>query len=254
MIKNIANKRTPLIKFIDYILYFFIFGGNTLISGSIVHALEFSVINIVMFFIGLFLTIAGTYWHEMFFTAKENRKEISLKNNIITIIIAVSSGSIAGGILHWEEGPKFGLYIVVSGFILSIITAILYNPKPIKDVLTSFFIKTGMFAGMSFVSGTIVHSVNIWFTNNYLIIVGVVLTVFCSLLNEALYKKRSVSYFVKEGILLLFLTIGIGGITGGVLHFTVNTIYALTIIVGGFAISVTASMFKNSGTLVELRK
>lgn len=249
--KNIKSVRA---RAVDYILYFFIFGGNTLMSGSIVHALEFSPTNIAMFFTGLLLTIVGTYMHQNLFMDKEKRQKFNLKNYSVTILVAVSSGCIAGGILHWQEGPYFALYIIISGFILSIITTFLYTMKPIKDILTGYFVKTGMFAGMSFVSGTIVHSVNIWFSNYALIFIGILLAVGCSLINESLYKKRTVKYFLKESLILLFLTMGIGGITGGILHFEVNISYALTLIIAGFIISFSSAMCKREGTLVELRK
>lgn len=248
------NKKSFKLRTIDYILYFFIFGGNTLMSGSLVHALEFSLNNIAMFFIGLILTTTGTYMHQYIFSDKEKRQKVSLSNQSVTILIAVSSGSIAGGILHWQQGPKFALFIIISGFILSLITTLLYTMKPIKDILISFFVKTGMFAGMSFISGSIVHSINIWFTNYLLILIGIVLAVGCSLINESLYKKRTINYFLKESLILLFLTMGIGGITGGILHFEVNSSFALMLLTVGIIVSFTSAMFKREGSLVELRR
>lgn len=245
-------KRNIKTKSLDYMLYTAIFGGITLVSGSIVHALQFSITNIVFLIVGLILTTGATYLHDSIFST--NKESFIFSNFLISIITAVSSGTITGGILHWQESPKFSLYLIISGFVLSMVTTLLFSTKPLKILLANYFIKLSIFSGMSFISGSIVHALNSWFSNFALIFIGAAMTIIASILNEVLIKKRKISHFIPDSIILLFLSIGIGGITGGVLHFTVNLQYAVSLITVGTIMSYSAALFKNNGSLVELRK
>lgn len=245
-------KRNIKIKSLDYLLYTAIFGGITLVSGSIVHALQFSVSNIVFLLVGLVLTTGATYLHDSIFSTK--KEPFVFSGFIISVITAVSSGTITGGILHWQESPKFALYLIISGFFLSIITTLLFSTKDLKSLFANYFIKLSIFSGMSFISGSIVHALNSWFSNFALIFIGVAMTIIASILNEMLIKKRKISHFIPDSLILLFLSLGIGGITGGILHFTINLQYAAVLISAGTFISYSAALFKNNGSLVDLRK
>lgn len=245
-------KRSIKIKSLDYLLYTAIFGGITLVSGSIVHALEFSISNIVFLIVGLILTTVATYLHDSIFST--SKEPFNFSSFFISIITAVSSGTITGGILHWQESPRFAIYLITSGFTLSIIATLLFSNKPLKTLFANYFIKLSIFSGMSFISGSIVHALNSWFSNFALIFIGAAMTIIASILNEVLMKKRKISHFISDSIILLFLSIGIGGITGGVLHFNINLQYAAALITIGTLMSYSAALFKNNGSLVDLRK
>lgn len=246
-----STQRNLLVKTIDYILYFATFGGITFIAGSIVHALTFSMSSIVMLVTGLVMYVASTVVRD-----RLNRtfKPRTFESYVVAILTAVGAGVISGGILHWQEGPRFGLYLVVSGLALSFTSNLLYGTNSIKEILRDYVLNVSMFAGISFISGSVAHAANSWFTNYSLIFIGLILTPGAALLKQKYSGGGMNEKVVKNTIILVALSLGIGGITGGVLHFGVNMQYALKLMVAGVIISYLAALFKTEGSLVNLRK
>jgi MFS family permease len=256
ILKNIdleSDNRSILIKSIDYGLYFATFGGITFISGTIVHALQFSLYSVLLFFIGLVISPLATILRDKLTVIGTNQKPKAFQDYVSTIVTSVSSGIVAGGILHWQESPRFGLYVVIGGLVMALTATFLYSTKSTKETISNFFISLAMFSGISFISGSVVHSMNSWFNNSFLIFIGIALTPGALVIKEKLSGKKNLN-LIKDAILLIFLSLGIGGITGGVLHFEVNVAYAMKLIIGGLIISYTAAMFKNNGSLADLRK
>jgi MFS family permease len=248
-----SENRSILLKSIDYLLYFATFGGITFISGSIVHALQFSLYSVLLFVIGLVISPIATILRDKLTVVGTNQKPKTFEDYVSTIVTSVSSGIVAGGILHWQESPRFGLYVVISGLVMALTATYLYSNKSTKETISNFFISLAMFSGISFISGSVVHAMNSWFSNSILIFIGIALTPGALVIKEKFSGKKNLN-LIKDAILLIFLSLGIGGITGGVLHFEVNVVYAMQLIIGGFIISFTAAMFKNKGSLADLRK
>lgn len=246
-----STQRNLLVKTADYILYFATFGGITFIAGSIVHALTFSMSSIVMLVTGLVMYITSTVVRDRL---NKNIKPRTLEMYIVAILTAVGAGVVSGGVLHWQEGPRFGLYLVISGLVLSAASNLLYGTNSIKEILRDYLLNISMFAGISFISGSVAHAANSWFTNYGLIFIGLILTPGAALLKQRYSGDGMNKKMVKNTFILVALSLGIGGITGGILHFNVNMQYALKLIIAGVIISYLAALFKTEGSLVNLRK
>lgn len=247
-----SQKRSLKLKTLDYFLYFATFGGITFISGSIVHALEFSLYSVFLLLIGVIISPAATILRDRWSTQKPESKPKDFETYFAMIITSVSAGIVGGGILHWQESPRFGLYLVVSGLIMSLSSSFLYKKGTIKSILTNYLLSLAMFSGISFISGSVVHAMNAWFSNFTLIFVGILLTP-GALIIKQIKSNTDKKNLVGDILILVFLSLGIGGITGGILHFEVNVAYALKLIIGGFIISFTTALFKNNGSLADLR-
>lgn len=245
------QKRSFYEKTMDYVLYFATFGGIAFIAGALVHALTLSTFNIVILIVGLILTPWSIIKRERIAKQAPLSKQ-DYERIIATISISVSAGCISGGILHWQENPVFGFYIVVSGFIFALIASILYATKPWKETVINFILGMAIFSGISFVSGSVVHAMNDWFSNFFLIALGLIMTPVAIIIKGKLASNGQV-FKIKDLFILLFLTLGIGAITGGVIHFEINAHFSSILIVAGLFISYAAALFKNQGTLVDLR-
>lgn len=248
------TKRSLLVRTVDYFLYFATFGGITFIAGSIVHALTFSLSSIAFLLSGLVMYIAATIIRDRLSLQEQRTKTRTFETYLVAILTAVGAGVVSGGILHWQEGPRFGLYLVISGLALSVTSNLLYGTDSIKKILREYVLNLSMFAGISFISGSVAHAMNSWFTNYGLVLIGLVLTPGAAILKQKYSSGGLKGNTLKNMIILVLLSLGIGGITGGVLHFSVNIHYAVTLIAAGFGISYFAALLKTDGSLVDLRK
>ncbi|OEH86599.1 hypothetical protein BHU72_10080 [Desulfuribacillus stibiiarsenatis] len=248
---SINTSRSFIDRTVDYVLYFATFGGIAFIAGALVHALTFSVYNMILLGIGLILTPWSIIAREKR-QKQANLTKADYERVIVTIAVSVSAGCISGGILHWQENPAFGLFIVISGFVFASIATMLYATKPLKETVINFLLSISIFSGISFVSGSVVHAMNDWFTNSSLIFVGIIMTPVALLIKGKLSAQASKTS-LKDFLILLFLSLGIGAITGGVIHYEIDPHFSSMLIIGGFLLSYISSLFKDKGSLVDLR-
>lgn len=240
-------------KSFDYLLYFSIFGGISLISGAMVHALSYSLYNIFLLLIGLFLTSWGILTREKSLVKKTLKKE-DYEKILVSVATSISAGCITGGILHWEENPVFGLYLVLAGFSFASISTILYSTKGVKETIMYFMLNLAIFSGISLVSGSVVHAINDWFNNFFLLFFGAVLTPIAMYIKSKIFDKGNKSSNLKHFIIIFVLSLGIGAITGGINHFTANPFFSSILIFIGFLISFFVSLFNTEKSLVDLRQ
>lgn len=248
---NYAVTRSYKEKVLDYLLYLGIFSGTSLIAGGIVHVLNDSIYNYILLIIGTIMAPLCMVLREVYIN--QNPVEGSIWHNfIISLTVSVSAGCFTGGINHIQEHFAFSLYLIISGFIMAFATTLLYRKKKITSTIIDFVIWLATFTGMSLVSGSIVHSANDWFSNYFLIVVGTFLTPLAIMIKEKFINKKKVR-FGQDFILLTVLSFGVGCMTGGIIHIDINFNYSIALIAIGFALSFTAAMQKNDGTLADLR-
>lgn len=122
----------------------------------------------------------------------------------------------------------------------------------VRNLIIQYLVYIGLFVGTGFLSGAIVHyPIN---PGRYFIIgiVGAIIFVGSSTVNEAIFNKRN---FKEEGIakviiFSLLLSLGIGMISGGVQHFDEFPVYASYLIPFGILLSLTAFILKNNIKLI----
>ena len=246
------HKRSFKEKTIDYLLYIATFSGINFIAGSVVHALDYSLYNYILLFVGSVLTPSALLIRELMINKNPMNGDF-WGSFVINLVLSISAGCITGGIIHLGENSLFSLYLVISGFIMSFATAMLYKKKPFLSAVLDYVLWIAMFSGMSFISGSVVHAANDWFNNFLLIAFGAILTPAAILLRNKLILGEQTSGLGKNFLILLALSLGVSGVTGGVIHFTKNMSYATILIVGGFILSYLAALHKNDGSLAELR-
>ena len=105
----------------------------------------------------------------------------------------------------------------------------------------------GMFLGIGLISGSIVHLPIDPSRYTIIMIIGVLLFISASILNEIILKERSMN--AKEVITLilssLLLSMGIGMMSGGIQHFEDVKEYAALLIPIGLGISLFSFIIKN---------
>ncbi len=239
-------------KLIDFILYLGTFTGINLIAGSVIHILEYSVYNYLLMIVGMVLTPTFILLRDILIDKKSIQAGFFGKF-IITLISSVMAGCITGGISHFEQNTQYALYLIISGFVMSFTTTLLYTQKPIKTAILDYFLWIGTFSGMSLISGTVVHMQNEWFTNWWLMLVGAVLTPITIVVREKIIFKRKVENLVQKFILLFLLSFGVGAFAGGIVHININTTYSIGLLIIGFTVGLLAAMMNKNGSLTDLR-
>jgi uncharacterized membrane protein len=105
----------------------------------------------------------------------------------------------------------------------------------------------GMFLGIGLISGSIVHLPIDPTRYTIIMVVGVVLFIIASILNEIILKERSMD--AKDVITLiissLLLSMGIGMMSGGIQHFEDVKEYAAYLIPIGLGVSLFSFIIKN---------
>ena len=245
------HKRSLKEKTIDYLLYIATFSGINFIAGSVVHALDYSLYNYILLFVGSVLTPSALLIRELMLNKNPINRDFWGSFGI-NLVLSISAGCITGGIIHLGENSLFSWYLVISRFIMSFATAMLYKTKPFLPAVLDYILWIAMFSGMSFISGSVVHAANDWFNNFLLIAFGAILTPAAILLRNKLILGKQTA-LGKNFLILLVLSLGVSGVTGGIIHFTKNMSYATILIVGGFILSYLAALHKNDGSLAELR-
>lgn len=250
----IESKSNRLVseKLIDFMLYLGTFTGINLIAGSVIHLLDHSMYNYVLMIVGMILTPTSILLRERVIDKKPPQAGF-LGKFIITLISAVMAGCITGGISHFEQHTKYALYLIISGFVMSFATTLLYTEKPIKTAILDYFLWIGTFSGMGLISGTVVHMQNEWFTHWWLMLIGAILTPATIVIREKLIFKRKVEDLVRKFILLFLLSFGVGAFAGGIVHFNINTTYSAGLLVIGFTVGLLAALSQKEGSLADLR-
>lgn len=122
------------------------------------------------------------------------------------------------------------------------------NTKRLRDILVQFLVYVSLFVGTGFLSGAIVHfQID---PSRFLIlgIIGAVIFVSASTINEAIFNKKD---FKEEGLakvifFSLILSLGIGMISGGVQHFEEFPKYASYLIPLGGIVALTGYLLKSN--------
>jgi uncharacterized protein (DUF305 family) len=122
--------------------------------------------------------------------------------------------------------------------------------NPTTKTILNYLSYLSLFIGTGFISGAIVHSGRISEIPKYIAIgvLGVFLFAIGSLTQEILSGKHSMNKLeaAKFFLFSLFLSIGIGMISGGFQHFTDFPAYSSFLIPIGFILSWCAFLFKNN--------
>jgi hypothetical protein len=128
----------------------------------------------------------------------------------------------------------------------------MFNNPTIKTIF-NYLSYLALFVGTGFISGAIVHSGKFSDISKYIAIglFGVVLFAVGSLTQEILSGKHSMNKLeaTKFFLFSLFLSIGIGMISGGFQHFTDFPAYSSYLIPIGFLLSWLAFLLKNNSGL-----
>lgn len=122
------------------------------------------------------------------------------------------------------------------------------NTKRLRDILIQFLVYVSLFIGTGFLSGSIVHfQID---PSRFLIlgIIGAVIFVVASTINEAIFNKKD---FKEEGLakvifFSLILSLGIGMISGGVQHFEEFPQYGSYLIPLGGIVSLVGYLLKSN--------
>lgn len=118
----------------------------------------------------------------------------------------------------------------------------------LRTILSQYLVYIGLFVGTGFLSGSIVHfPLNP--TRSVIIgILGGLIFVTSSTINEMLVNEKSVKEAGLARIILfsIVLSIGIGMISGGVQHFDEFPMYASRLIPLGLLVSLIAYLAKNN--------
>ena len=151
----------PLVseKVLDFTLYLGTFTGINLIAGSIIHMMDPSLYNYFLLLIGMIITPACLLFRERLIEKKPSQPGFTGRFTI-TLVSAVMAGCITGGISHFEDHTRYAVYLIISGFIMSFMTTMLYTQKPLKTAILDYFLWIGIFSGMGLISGTVVHMQN----------------------------------------------------------------------------------------------
>lgn len=118
-------------------------------------------------------------------------------------------------------------------------------------VVLPYLVYIGLFIGAGFLSGAIVHFPMNPFRFSVIGIIGAIIFVAASTVNEVYFNKRN---FKEEGIvkIMLFsviLSVGIGMVSGGVQHFDEEALYASLLIPFGILVSFVGYLLKNNPNL-----
>lgn len=115
----------------------------------------------------------------------------------------------------------------------------------------AFIIHICKYLGIALVSGSIVHagtlggSIDKYLT---LIVIGILLTVYGNYLEHKVQHLKINSNFIALAILLSF---GTGMISGGIQHYTDNTVYGSILLSLGLMITFTALAYQDFATVVS---
>jgi hypothetical protein len=114
--------------------------------------------------------------------------------------------------------------------------------------LVPYLVYVGLFIGAGFLSGALVHFPMNPIRFGSIGVIGAILFVIASTVNEIYFNKRN---FREEGIVKimlysLILSVGIGMVSGGVQHFDEEARYASYLIPSGILISFVGYMLKNN--------
>lgn len=120
--------------------------------------------------------------------------------------------------------------------------------KRLREILIQFLIYVSLFIGTGFLSGSIVHFPLNPVRFSVLGILGAVIFVIASTVNEAFFNENT---FKAEGLVKviffsLVLSLGIGMISGGVQHFDEFPQYASMLIPFGIVISLVGYLLKSN--------
>ncbi len=117
-----------------------------------------------------------------------------------------------------------------------------------KAALFPYIVYVMFFLGMGLTSGSIVHMPLDPHKYTIVLFVGMGVFVIASLLNETVIDKKHLSFLstVRLVIFSLFLSVGIGMISGGIQHFEDVLDYAGYLIPGGIMLSLIGFLFKNN--------
>lgn len=123
------------------------------------------------------------------------------------------------------------------------------SPSLFKKVIAPFLTFALMFIGAGFISGSIVHlgeGANPWDIS--VLVTGVILFMIGSYVQEILYNGKSLK---EEGTLSflffsLFLSLGIGMVSGGTQHFVDTPEYSSYLIPIGLVVGIVAFVFKTN--------
>lgn len=103
-----------------------------------------------------------------------------------------------------------------------------------------------LFLGMGLISGSIVHMPISPGRYSIIMVAGIVLFGFASFVNELKGQEEMSQLAVARSLVFsLFLSVGIGMMSGGVQHFTDNPTYAALLIPGGFGLSLFSFVLKH---------
>lgn len=114
-----------------------------------------------------------------------------------------------------------------------------------KQILFPFIGYLMYFLGVGLIAGSIVHLPIDPSKYSILMVVGIVIFIAASFLNEVIIEKKSMSVqdVVRIIVLSLFLSLGIGMMSGGIQHFSEVKEYATYLIPIGFILSLFSYIF-----------
>lgn len=117
----------------------------------------------------------------------------------------------------------------------------------LKDIIPSYAVYMGLFIGTGFLSGAIVHLPLNPVRFAIIGLIGAIIFVASSTLNELKILKREASHeeIVKLILFSILLALGVGMISGGVQHFDEVPVYASKLIPAGVILSLIGFVLKN---------
>lgn len=117
----------------------------------------------------------------------------------------------------------------------------------LRDIIPSYVVYMGLFIGTGFLSGAIVHLPLNPVRFAIIGLIGALIFVASSTLNELKILKREASNdeIVKLIIFSILLALGVGMISGGVQHFDEVPMYASQLIPAGVLLSLVGFVLKN---------
>ncbi|URZ14527.1 hypothetical protein [Clostridium felsineum] len=124
-------------KYLVYIIYFL---GIGMTSSGIV-LMPFNIIRYsIILSIGLGLFLIGSVFNEVVINKQHLSLVETIKLVILSLTLAMGIGMISGGIVHFKESPRYVMYLIPLGIVISFISFTFKNKFELtkKENLTMF--------------------------------------------------------------------------------------------------------------------
>ncbi|URZ08471.1 hypothetical protein [Clostridium felsineum] len=124
-------------KYLVYIIYFL---GIGMTSSGIV-LMPFNIIRYsIILSIGLGLFLIGSVFNEVVINKQHLSLLETIKLIILSLTLAMGIGMISGGIAHFKESPRYVMYLIPLGIVISFISFTFKNKFELtkKEKLTMF--------------------------------------------------------------------------------------------------------------------